>query len=55
MFLLSGILNILSGVLMIWWAFGELNNVLLVIPAVLLLFAGSLCVAKAAKRQEKHG
>ena len=53
MFLLSGILNILSGVVMIWWAFGELNNVLLLIPAVLLIIVGCLCVVKSISKKVK--
>ena len=49
MFLLSGILNLLSGVLMIWWAFGAINNIFLLIPAALLLIVGCLCIIKIVK------
>ena len=48
-FLLSGILNILCGLLMLWWAFGAINNVLLVLPAAVCVIVGALCVAKAIK------
>ena len=53
MFLLSGIFNLLSGVLMIWWAFGAINNIFLLIPATLLLIVGCLCIAKAVKQKKE--
>lgn len=46
MLLISGILNLLSGLLMIWWAFGAINNVFLLIPAAVLIVVGFLCIVK---------
>lgn len=51
MFILSGVLNIIASLLFIWWSFGVINNVLLLIPAVIFLVVGCLCVIKAFKKR----
>lgn len=51
MYILSGVLNIIAAVLFAWWSFGVINNILLLIPAVVFLVVGCLCIAKAVKKQ----
>ena len=51
MYILSGVFNIIAAILFAWWAFGVINNILLLIPAILFLLVGCLCIAKAVKKQ----
>ena len=51
MFILSGILNIIAALLLVWWSFGALNNILLLIPALLSMAVGCMCIGKAIKKQ----
>lgn len=50
MFILSGILNIVAALLFAWWSIGDLNNILLLIPAIVFLVVGILCIVKASKK-----
>lgn len=50
MYAASGILNIIAAILFAWWSFGALNNILLLIPAVVFVVVGCVCVAKAVKK-----
>lgn len=51
MYILSGVFNIFAAILFAWWSFGAINNILLLIPAILFLVVGCLCIAKAVKKQ----
>lgn len=51
MFVLSGILNIVAALLFAWWSFGALNNILLLIPALIFMVVGCMCIGKAFKKQ----
>lgn len=51
MYILSGVLNILAALLFAWWSFGTINNILLLIPAVIFLVVGCLCIAKTVKKK----
>lgn len=51
MFILSGILNVIAALLLVWWSFGTLNNILLLIPALLFMAVGCMCIGKAIKKQ----
>lgn len=53
MFMISGLFNIISALLFAWWSFGAINNVLLLIPAVLFFVVGCLCVGKAVKQKNR--
>ena len=50
MFVLSGILNIVVAFLFAWWSFGVINNILLLIPAVVFLGVGIMSIMKAVKK-----
>ena len=50
MFILSGILNIVAALLFIWWSFGVINSIFLLIPAVVFIIVGILSIAKAVKK-----
>ena len=50
-FILSGILNIIAALLLVWWSYGALNNILLLIPALLFMAVGCMCIGKAIKKQ----
>ena len=50
MYAASGILNIIAAILFAWWSFGALNNILLLIPAVVFVVVGCVCVAKAVRK-----
>ena len=50
MYAASGILNIIAAILFAWWSFGALNNILLLIPAVVFAVVGCMCVAKAVRK-----
>ena len=50
MYILSGAFNIIAAILFAWWSFGTINNILLLIPAILFLVVGCLCIAKAVKK-----
>lgn len=54
MYIFSGVLNVISALLMIWWAFGALNNVLLLIPALILFIVGFSCIVRAVKDNNKR-
>ena len=51
MFILSRVFNIIASVLFAWWSFGVINNILLLIPAILFFAVGCLCIAKSVKKQ----
>lgn len=51
MYIISGMFNILAAILFAWWSFGTMNNIFLLIPAILFLVVGCLCIAKAVKKQ----
>lgn len=51
MFIISGVLNIIAACLFAWYSFGAINNILLLIPAVVFLLVGCMCVIKAVKKQ----
>lgn len=51
MFILSGILNVIAALLLVWWSFGALNNILLLIPALIFMAVGCMCIGKAIKKQ----
>ena len=51
MFILSGILNVIAALLLVWWSFGALNNILLLIPALIFIAAACTCIGKAIKKQ----
>ena len=50
MFVLSGILNIVAAFLFAWWSFGVINNILLLIPAVVFLGVGIMSIMKVVKK-----
>lgn len=50
MFILSGILNIVAALLFIWWSFGVINSIFLLIPAVVFIIVGILSIVKAVKK-----
>ena len=50
MFILSGIFNIIAALFLGWWSFGALNNILLLIPALIFMIVGCMCIIKAIKK-----
>ncbi len=52
MFILSGVFNIIAGIVLAWWSFGALNNVILLFPSVVFLIVGCLCIYKAMKQRK---
>lgn len=54
-FILSEVLNIIAALLLGWWSFGVINNILLLIPSVLFFVVGCLCIAKATKKSNVIG
>lgn len=53
MFVLSAVLNIIASILFVWWSFGAINNVLLLIPAVVFFLVGSYCLIKMYRSKTK--
>ena len=51
MFILSGILNVIAALLLVWWSFGTLNTILLLISALIFMAVGCMCIGKAIKKQ----
>lgn len=54
MFILSGVFNIIAAILFVWWSFGVINNILLLIPAILFFAVGCLCITKAVKNSNAN-
>lgn len=51
MFMLSGVFNVIAGLLLVWLSFGALNDVLLLIPALIFIVVGCICIGKVIKKQ----
>lgn len=49
MYIFSGILNIIAGLIFAWHAFG--GDILLAIPALIFIANGIVCIAKEAKKK----
>lgn len=49
MYIFSGILNIIAGLIFAWRAFG--GDILLAIPALIFIANGIMCIAKEVKKK----
>ena len=49
MYIFSGILNIIAGLIFAWRAFG--GDILLLVPALIFIAGGIICIAREMKKK----